>query len=92
MRNVTARNHDNDTQVESMMGKAICAYANWKEAEREREKLAMLHGREKVELAVTAHQSEYEATVRCIALFVEEHLPEVCRIVIDRCEEELGVR
>lgn len=91
MKTVTPYNRDNDTQVESMMGKAMCAYANWRETEEERDQLTMVYGREMVEKTITAHQSEYEATVRCIAMFVKEHVPEICQIVIGRCAEEFGI-
>lgn len=91
MKNVTATNKDNELQVEMMMGKAMCAYANWKERKSNKSELAKEFGKAQVEIAIAASQSEYEATVRCIDMFVKEHLPEICRIVIDRCAEEFGI-
>lgn len=100
--NVTATNKDNTANVERMMGKAICAYANYVTAQK--------RGVEMVEAAIEANEnvklngvyaqnlecehravSEYEATVRCIDMFVDEPLFKVCSIVISRCKEELGV-
>lgn len=91
MSNVTAFNHDNDRVVEMMMGKAICAYANMREAKNNMDELVQIHGRQQVILHIECLNSEYEATVRCIDMLVKEPLHEVCRIVIARCAEELGV-
>lgn len=81
MKNLTAYNSQNDREIGMMMGKAMCAYANWQEAE----KTAFA-----VERRV-AHRSEYEATVRCIAMFVKESVYEIQAAVIDSCKEEFGV-
>jgi len=91
MKKLTAYNSQNDREIEMMMGKAICAYANWKSTEDDRDQLEMLYGRETVDKSITAHKSEYEATVRCIEMFVKESVPTICVAVIDSCKEEFGI-
>ena len=81
MKKLTAYNSQNDCAIGMMMGKAMCAYANWQKAE----KTAFA-----VEWRV-ACRSEYEATVRCIAMFVKESIYEIQAEVIDSCKEEFGV-
>lgn len=86
--NLTAYNPDNGREIEAMFSKAMCAYANWQETERDSKALEATHGKQKVALHIEACRSEYEATVRCIALFVKEHVPEICSAVIGACERE----
>lgn len=86
--NLTAYNPSNDREISSMFSKAMCAYANWQDAEKNTKTLEATHGKENVALHIAACQSEYEATVRCIALFVKEGLPTICRSVIETCERE----
>lgn len=76
---LTAYNNQNDRQIEQMVGKAMCAYANAME-------VADL---DKVQQKV--FMAEYEATVRCIAMFVKESVPEICVAVIDSCKKEFGI-
>ena len=90
---ITVTNEDNERQVEQMVGKAMCAYANWMvarecvledinkgfEAEPEKHR------------AVVAHKSEYEATVLCIGMFVDQPTSYICQYVIARAKEELGI-
>lgn len=89
--NLTAKNSVNNLAIEMMFGKALCAYANWKSTEDDREQLAALYGSNTVEQSIVAHQSEYEATVRCLAMLTVEHLPQVCMAVIEQAEEEFGI-
>lgn len=88
---LTATNACNDRVIEMMFGKALCAYANWKSTEDDREQLTALYGKDTVEKSIVAHQSEYEATVRCLAMLTVEHLPQVCMAVIEQAEEEFGI-
>ena len=91
MKKLTAYNKANDRQIEMMMGKAMCAYANMAEVEKNKSELVAIHGRHQVLMTIECHKSEYEATVRCIEMFVKESLPEICRAVIDSCKEEFGI-
>ena len=89
--NLTAKNTCNDLAIEMMFGKALCAYANWKNNQScaaicTDESLAKFHAD-----AAIASQSEYEATVRCLAMLTVEHLPEVCMAVINQAKEEFGI-
>lgn len=88
---ITATNEDNDRQIEQMVGKAMCAYANWQGVEDDRDQLTTLYGINAVEKSITAHKSEYEATIRCIAMFVEQPTSYICHYVIARCFEEFGI-
>ena len=89
---ITATNEDNERQIEMMVGKAMCAYANWHRS-TDKNHFFFKSGVSELEKekARTAHQSEYEATVRCIAMFVEQPLSYVCEYIIARCFEEFGI-
>lgn len=78
MKKLSAYNEANDRVIDMMVGKAMCAYANWQ--------MAQLDG-----LPVIAQMSEYEATVICISMLVNESVPAICQHIIDRCKEEFGV-
>lgn len=81
MKKLTAYNGQNDREIGMMMGKAMCAYANWQSAES---KAFAIEQR-------VAHRSEYEATVRCIDMFVKESIYEIQLAIIESCEEEFGI-
>lgn len=88
--NVTATNEANVREVERMMGKAMCAWANWQQAEAmDYTDPVFRHVSQREACAM--HRSEYEATVRCIEMFVDDSIYEVSRIVIERAKEELGI-
>lgn len=91
MKNLTPYNEQNKREVEMMVGKAMCAYANYTENQNNRADLIFNHGIKAFELTQAALESELEATERCIAMFVEEHLPEIGIIVIERAKEEFGI-
>lgn len=93
MRNLTAYNECNDREIEIMVGKAMCAYANLDRVTKS-EELFVESGagtKEQVEIAKAKHASEYEATVRCIDFFVRENLYEIQDYIIERTAEELGI-
>lgn len=90
MKQLTACNKDNEFQIEQMVSKAMCAYANWREASNANFNDPRFRHVSQYE-AEAEHRSEYEATVRCIALFVKEHVPSICEHVIARAEEEFGI-
>lgn len=91
MKKLTAYNPENDRQIEQMVGKAMCAYANWQSNDSSAgicndKKLARFHAN-----MALIDQGEYEATVRCIAMFVKDSVPTICTYVIDRCKSKLGI-
>ena len=89
MTNLKPIHECNAREVEMMVGKAMCAWAN-AEANRkfwEAEENASL--KRGIQVEVEKAMSEYEATVRCIAMFVSDTLPAICKHVIDRAETEL---
>lgn len=88
MRKLNAYNAQNDREVGMMFSKAMCAYANMVTAQRADAK--EFHNMSK-EVAVEKHQSEFEATVRCIDVFVRESCNEICVAVIESCEVEFGI-
>ena len=73
--------------IEMMVGKAMCAYANWQRVERDYGDIAPS---QRGELCV-AYENEYEATVRCIAMLVREGVPTICMAVIERAKQEFGI-
>lgn len=88
---ITVTNEDNERQVEQMVGKAMCAYANWKGAVNEHKSLVEEYGVLSVEVTEAQYGSEYEATVRCIAMFVDQPTSYICQYVIARAWEEFGI-
>lgn len=77
-KNLTAYNESNDREISMMVGKAMCAYANWQRAEAE--------GMERCAIAC---ESEYEATIRIIGFFVRDSIYAIQAYVIDRADAEL---
>lgn len=90
-KNLTPYNEANAIQVEAMMSKAMCAYANLQSVEDDRDQLTSLYGRELVEKSLSAHESEYEATVRCVEMFVREGIYEIQQIVRENVKEEFEI-
>ena len=89
---ITATNEDNDRQIEQMVGKAMCAYANLKRATERPEGFFFRNVSEAdMKEAKVAFEAEYEATIRCIAMFVEQPTSYICGYVIARCSEEFGI-
>ena len=74
-----------------MASKAMCAYSNYKGAVNEHKSLVKEYGVLSVEVTEAQYKSEYEATVRCIAMFVKEPVPTICTYVTDRCKDEFGI-
>ena len=90
-RNVTPKYDEIAFEVEQMMGKAMCAYANLTDIRKNRAELVFKYGIKEYETTLTALESELEATERCIAMLVTEHLPEIGMIVIERAKEEFDL-
>lgn len=89
MKNLSAYNEANAREISMMVGKAMCAYANWQTA------LKQLYGadtdtaRTLCKNSAIAYKNEYEATVRCIEMFVKENVYELQHIISGRAEAEL---
>ena len=88
---ITASNKANEREVEMMVGKAMCAWANWQNNENTvgiciDKNLAQFYANRAL-----AEQSEYEATVRCISLFVEQPTSYICKYIIARAKSEFGI-
>lgn len=88
---ITAYNEDNEREIEQMVSKAMCAYANYRGAVNEHKNLVDEYGVLSVEVTEAQYNSEYEATVRCIGFFVEQPTSIICNYVIARCYEEFGI-
>ena len=91
MKNLTPYNEQNKREVEMMVGKAMCAYANYTENQSNRADLIFNHGIKAFELTQAALESELEATERCIAMFVKESMYEIGVTVIERANEEFNL-
>lgn len=90
MKNLTPYNEANGREIEMMVGKAMCAYANWHEQyERNRNRNGDDYNLENGIMRAAAYWSEYEATVRCIDMFVGDSLYAIQRHVTERAEAEL---
>ena len=89
--NVTTIHPEVAFEVERMMGKAMCAYANLVDITENRSQLVFEYGIKAWETRKTELVSELEATERCIAMLVKEGLPEVGIIVIERATEEFNL-
>lgn len=82
----------NERAIEMMSGKAICSYANWREYSDNYAEYIQNYKASVIEKAITESRSEYEATVRCIAMLVREHLPEVCVCIINQAKAEFDIQ
>lgn len=71
-----------------MFSKAMCAYANWKEGLKTLSDSSNAHFEHGIEVEAEKAQSEYEATVRCLALLVKEPVSDICLKVVGRVEQE----
>ena len=91
MKNLTAYNECNDREIEMMVGKAMCSYANHESAMKAEGQLRRDYGDKTFERTTAAQWSEYEATVRCIDFFVRENLYEIQSYIIERAADELGI-
>lgn len=90
MTNLTPINESNAREIQTMLGKAVCAYANWMVAidakSTERAKHWTVEQQVSQERTIAAHASEYEATIRILDLFVEENLYEIQDVVTAEAE------
>lgn len=90
MTNLNPIHECNAREVEMMVGKAMCAYANWSMCNEHPDALEVQYGSREMFVSLkSGWENEYEATVRCIAMFVSDTLPAICKHVIDRAEAEL---
>lgn len=94
-KNLTAMVEGTERQVGQMVGKAMCAYGNWHDTMKYTKHAAEMNDEQCVaisEKCEAAYLSEYEATIRCIGMFVEEDLYEIQAFIADKCAEEFGIR
>lgn len=89
MTNLNPINERNAREVEMMVGKAMCAYANAESIKRDAKKNIEEYGHEEYRVAVQSCMSEYEATVRCIEMFVSDSIYAIQHYVVSRAEAEL---
>ena len=90
MKNLTAYNECNEREIEMMVGKAMCADANAREAFKASHTDNRFRHVPQDEVVAT-YRAEYEATVRCIEMFVRENVYEIQRYIQGRCKEEFGI-
>lgn len=94
MTNLNPIHECNAREVEMMVGKAMCAYANLDRVIKS-EELFVESGagtKEQVEIAKAKHASEYEATIRIIEMFVSDSIYAIQAYVVDRAEAEFGIK
>ena len=92
MTNLNPIRECNAREVEMMVGKAMCAYANWTYCEDNMRDVKEKVGSEEWLRQLTAHKSEYEATVRIIEMFVTDSIYAIQAYVVDRAEEQFGIK
>lgn len=88
---LTANNECNEREIEMMVGKAMCAWANHESAMKAEQQLRRDYGDKVFDTTTAAQMSEYEATVRCIAMFVTNSLYEIQAYVTGRAEAEFEI-
>ncbi len=81
----------NEREIEMMVGKAMCAYANYYENKKNEAELVFKFGIRAFEQTQTALNSELEATERCIAMFVKDSMYTIGTYVIKRATEEFDL-
>ena len=89
MTKLNAYNECNEREIEMMVGKAMCAYANARETFKKSYTDPMFRHVTQDEL-VARHEAEYEATIRCIDMFVRESLYEIQHLVIAEAEKMMA--
>lgn len=93
MTKLNAYNEANEREISSMVGKAMCAYANWQLAKKNLVENPKADSYNDMGFEIkTACASEYEATVRCIEMFVKESIYEIQRYIVDRVEAEFKIK
>ena len=91
MKNLMAYNEANNREIEMMVGKAMCAYANWQENLKKVWADFDQNGDDGYTSAwvrAARDKSEYEATVRCIEMFVRDSIYEIQDYVMQRATDE----
>lgn len=88
---LSAYNENNGREIEMMVSKAMCAYANYHENKKNKAELVFKFGVKEFDEAQVALESELEATERCIAMFVKNSMYEIGAYVIERAEKEFDI-
>lgn len=81
MKKLNAFNEANEREIEMMVGKAMCAWANWQTA---------LDNPYSKDIQI-AYKNEYEATICCIDMFVKDGLYAIQDYVTGRAKAEFGI-
>ena len=89
MTKLNAYNECNEREINSMVGKAACAYANKVQTFRKSYTDPEFRHVSQDEV-MAALNAEYEATIRCIDMFVKENLYEIQRFVIAEAEKMMA--
>lgn len=90
-KNLTAYNEANEREISMMVGKAMCAYANHVEYGKQLKNPNLKSfGKKDAMLAGERAWAEYEATVRCIDMFVKNDLYEIQAYVKAQAEEMMS--
>lgn len=91
MTNLNPTHEVNAREVEMMVGKATCAYANWQDwlkrvwaSERDNNYVDP-------SLQAAKCKSEYETTIRILDFFVEESLYEIQHVIVTEAEAMMAV-
>lgn len=90
---LNAYNEANEREISSMVGKAMCAWANWQDAKKYTAFAIEANDdycKAISEKSETACASEYEATIRCIDLFVKNSIYEIQHYVIAEAEKMMA--
>ena len=90
MTNLTPINESNAREIQMMLSKAVCAFANAESIKKNAKKNIAEYGHEEYRVAVQACMSEYEATIRILDFFVEESLYEIQYVVVNEAEEMMA--
>lgn len=90
MKNLTAYNECNEREINSMVGKAACAYVSHECAMKDEGNLRREFGDKVFDTTTASQWSEYEATVRCINMFVRESIYEIQHFVIAEAEKMMA--
>ena len=83
-------NECDERPVEMMVGKAMCAWANARETFKIPHTDPRFDAVSQDEI-VAMLNAEYEATIRCIAMFVTNSLDEIQAYVTGRAKAEFGI-
>lgn len=88
---ITATDKNNEHQIERMVRRAVSACANYVNTVNEHVSLVDQYGALSVEVTEAQYKSEYESTIQCIGLFVEQPTSYIRNYIVCRAREEFGI-